>query len=64
MYFDLSGFRADIMVASGAIFGINQTPILISSKDGWMSQTSKWEVNYMLDFQFLDFALVKIAKNS
>ncbi len=64
MYFDLSAFRADIIVASGAIFGINQTPILISSKDGWMSQTTKWEVNYMLGFQFLDFALVKIAKNS
>jgi hypothetical protein len=52
------------MVASGAIFGINQTPILISSKDGWMSQTTKWEVNYMLNFQRLDFALLKIAKNS
>ena len=64
MYFDLSAFRADIIVSSGAIFGINQTPILISSKDGWMSQTTKWEVNYMLDFQLLDFALVKIAKNS
>ncbi len=64
MYFDLSAFRADIIVSSGAIFGINQTPILISSKDGWLSQTTKWEVNYMLDFQLLDFGLVKIAKNS